>query len=83
MAKARVTKKKTKMPSESSMMAELCEKHGYTFMANKAGRRTTMMFSKKMKVVTPMYTMVLAVPMGSELAKKMIEQFPVKTGKKT
>lgn len=77
-----MTKKKPKKMSESDMVAELCQKHGYTMMANKPGKRVSMMFSRKMSLVTPYYTMVLAVPMDSELAKRMIEQFPVKTEKK-
>lgn len=64
------------------MVAELCQTHGYTIIANKPGKRISMMFSRKMSLVTPYYTMVLAVPMDSELAKKMNEQYPVKTEKK-
>lgn len=75
-------KKTAAKASESSMVAELCQKHGYTMMANKPGRRTTMVFDVKKRIISPFYVMVLAVPMDSELAKQMIKQFPVKTEKK-
>ena len=52
------------------------------FMANKPGRRTTMTFNSKAKVMEPYYLMQLAVPMDSELAKAMQGQYPVKATKK-
>ena len=76
------TVKKTSEMSESQMFASLCQKHGYTFMANKPGKRVSMMFSSKERTLTAYYLMQLAVPMDSKLAKQMIEQYPVKTEKK-
>lgn len=70
-----------KQQSEADMMSKLCKQHGYTFMANRPGKRVTMMFTDKGKHIVPMYTMQLAVPMDSALGKQMVEQFPNKRAK--
>lgn len=75
-------KTKTKEQREGAMMSELCQKHGYTFIANRPGDRVTLMFGRGAKRgakrLVPMYTMRLAVPMNSALGKQMLEQYPLK-----
>jgi len=70
------TKGKTKEQREGEMMSDLCKEHGYAFIANKPGRRLTMMLDRGSKRVVAMYTMQLAVPADSALGKQMIAQHP-------
>lgn len=77
MALAKKTKK-TPEEREGALMTELCEKFKYTFLANKPGKRVSMMYDRTRKIVEPYYLMQLAVPMDSALGKKMLEMFPTK-----
>ena len=61
---------------EGAMMSKLCKEHGYAFIANKPGRRLTMMLDRGSKRVVAMYTMQLAVPAESALGKQMIAHHP-------
>lgn len=70
-----------KQKTEADMMSKLCQKHGYTFIANRPGKRITTMFTDGGKRIVPMYTMQLAVPMDSALGKQMQEQYPNKRAK--
>lgn len=78
---------KKALANEGKLVADLCQKHGYTLMANKPGNRTTMVMStkvvrgRKTREIKPFYLMQLAVPMDSELGRQMLEQFPLKKEK--